>query len=176
VPRLSIINVRIAPGTCHRLCQAIENTGYLGTSPISSQRHPSCPNTKNNVVNRPSTHILPKTTSRTSVGHWPARKVGSTSGEIALMHRIPPGARNGPKDPRATQPKPRKASNGPSCRCPSHCSTTVQAVASLPSRKRTSSKVASQSPHDALCIVCYVAITRGENHSDRAHPFLYSLS
>ena len=34
-----------------------------------------------------------------------------------MMHTIPPGLRNGPQDPRATRPKPRNTSNGPSCLC-----------------------------------------------------------
>jgi len=47
--------------------------------------------------------------------HLACAKVGSPRGGVALMPTIPPGPRTDPKDPRATRPTPRKASNGPSC-------------------------------------------------------------
>jgi hypothetical protein len=118
------------------------------------------PNTQHTVVTRPLTQTLPTTRSRTSVGHWSARKAGATRGEIAPMHTLPPGLRNDPKNPRATRRTPQNTSNGPSCPCASRCATTAPAVVPPLSCRHSPSKVSNPCPHDAPCTALYAAITR----------------
>ncbi len=173
--RRALLTIRMDPGNRHRVCHDLENQGGHGTDPSSSHRHLVWPNAKHNDVSRPSTPSVPQTPSRTAVGHWPARQVGSPRGGIALRPPIPPGLRNGPHDPRATRPTPRNTSNGPSCLCPCRCAITAPAVASRPSGQRSSSTVSSPSPHDALCSVLYAALTRRCKNAEHAPQVFSSL-
>ena len=144
----------------------------MGTSTLSSQRHPSCPNAQNNAVNRPLTPIVLETRSRPSGGNGPARQVGSLRGGIALRHSIPLGPRNGPPDPRATRPKRQNTSHGPSCLWMKRDATTAQAGAPPPSCGRSPSKGSSLCPHDAPFTVLYAATARRWNNADHAYQVL----
>ena len=148
------------PRTQRSVCQDIENKPSAEQDALSWKRHSLWPNAQHTVGTRPSTHTWLTTRSRTSVGTWPAQKVGSTSGGHAMMLPIPGGGRNVRHDPSTPQPARQTTSYRPSCPSMTRSATTVRAGAPSPSYRRSPSKASNRCLPDAPFTVFYAATIR----------------